>query len=407
MGSAIIVGAGPAGASLGYTLARRGVTVTLLERHDELDREFRGEWLSASGRLALRQMGVGDAIDAVPQLETGGATIFIGGRERFTVRPGKESNPDEDFLLVPQPALLREIIKLAEDNPSFTFLNKVVVRDVVRQNGRVVGVTGTRDGEPFEQRADLVIACDGRASLLRRASGLPVSEKTDQAFDMLWFKASTPPGLDPSLGYQFLQRNGTAFCHPHPDGLQQYGWAFPKGTYGELRQRGRDAWVDAMCQHVPEVFAAHLSSIREEIDAAFLELVCYHLDDWYVPGLLLIGDAAHPMSAVGGQGINMALRDAVVTANHLGPLLLAESPSSDAVDTEAPKVATERLPEIKKIQHMQAKGSKILNLESAPARIMIERIVPLLGKKAAPILAKGVGTTKTFRHGVTKVDLTF
>jgi 2-polyprenyl-6-methoxyphenol hydroxylase-like FAD-dependent oxidoreductase len=223
----------------------------------------------------------------------------------------------------------------------------------------------------------------------------------------VWFKASPPDDVDPTLGYQFLQRNGTAFTHPHPDGLHQYGWAFKKGTYGELRRQGRDAWIDAMCGHVPANFAAHLRAIKLSIDAAFLEIVSYHLGEWYVPGLLLIGDAAHPMSAIGGQGINMALRDSVVAANHIGPPLLDGQLDPATIDAAGRQVAIERLPEIAKIQTMQERGSKILNLQTKPAQFMMERIVPLLGKRAGPILAKGVGTTKEFSTGVTTVNLTF
>jgi 2-polyprenyl-6-methoxyphenol hydroxylase-like FAD-dependent oxidoreductase len=406
MASVIVCGAGPGGATLAYTLASRGVDVTLVERHDNLEREFRGEWLSPSGRTALTQMGLGDALAKVPNLSPVGATIFISNIQRFSMKAGKP-NPSKEFLLVPQPALLQEILNKAKALPNFRYESEVLIRDVVRQGDRIVGVTGTQREAPVEFLADFVVGCDGRASSLRRASGLKYAVNNEENYDMLWFKAPTPPGLNPEYGYQFLQRDGTAFCHPHPNGDQQYGWAFPKGTYRELRQKGKLAWIDAMCLHVPPNFATHLQSIKADIDAAFLDIVSAHLDNWSVPGLLLIGDAAHPMSAAGGQGINMALRDSVVAANHIGPVLLAKEPNQKDLDTAARKVAAERVPEIKKIQTMQSKASKILNLEAGPGRFMIEKIVPLLGQRAAPILAKGVGSSGVFLNGVTKVNLTF
>jgi 2-polyprenyl-6-methoxyphenol hydroxylase-like FAD-dependent oxidoreductase len=418
----LICGAGPGGASLALVLASRGIRVTLLERHADLGREFRGEWLNPTGRRALEQMGLADALEQLPTLTPAGATVFVNNKELFTIR-ASESATGSEHLLVPQPPLLRRMIEMASEHEHFTFVSGVVVRDVVRAGDRVVGVSGTHDGKPTEWYADLVVGSDGRASALRRASGMRAAVDNEGAFDMLWFKAAPPPDVDPELGYQFLQRNGTAFTHPHPDGLHdpagvhQYGWAFLKGTYGELRKQGKSAWLQAMKHHVPDHFARHLDTIQGSIDAAFLEIVSNHLTKWHVPGLLLIGDAAHPMSAVGGQGINMALRDAVVAANHLGPVLLdsarsnsAGSNSGDrvaAIDLAAGKVAGERLPEIAKIQQMQARGSKILNLQTAPARFMMERIVPLLGKRAAPILAKGVGTSGAFRDGVTDVTLRF
>jgi 2-polyprenyl-6-methoxyphenol hydroxylase-like FAD-dependent oxidoreductase len=227
------------------------------------------------------------------------------------------------------------------------------------------------------------------------------------AYDMLWFKAPPPADVDPDFGYQFLQRHGTAFAHPHPDGVHQYGWAFGKGRYPELRRDGPGAWLEAMCHHVPDTFATHLRAIGDDVDAAFFKIVSYHLADWYVPGLLLIGDAAHPMSAVGGQGINMALRDAVVVANRLGPLLRDGAKDTAAIDVAARAVVAERVPEIDRIQTLQERGSKILNLETRLAQLMMERVLPMLGKRAAPLLARGVGTTREFNVGVTDVALAF
>jgi 2-polyprenyl-6-methoxyphenol hydroxylase-like FAD-dependent oxidoreductase len=243
---------------------------------------------------------------------------------------------------------------------------------------------------------------------MRRASGIPIAKQRDERFDMLWFKAPTPPSMDDDCAYQFLQRGGTAFCHPHPDGLNQYGWAFPKGSYRDIRAGGPHAWADAITDHVPTVFADHLSDIREDIEVAFLNIVCFHLDRWSEPGLLLIGDAAHPMSAVGGQGINMAVRDAVVTANHLGPVLREGPVDAAQLDAAAEWVAIERLPElIRGIQARQQSTSRTLHLETLTSRLLIERLVPLLGHLAAPLVTRGVGASKPFRHGISHVDLTF
>jgi len=318
--------------------------------------------------------------------------------------------PAPDHLLVPQPALLRAIIARAESSGRCEFSAGTIVTDLVRDDGgRVVGVLARRGDDTVELRADLVIGCDGRTSRVRRSSGLRPSEERGGPVDMVWFKAPLPESVDQELGYQFLQRGGTAFSHPHPDGpdRHQYGWAFPKGTYGELRREGKGAWIEAMRRHVPPVFGDHLAEVAPDVDAAFLEIVSNHLTTWSVPGLLLLGDAAHPMSAVGGQGINLALRDAVVAANHLVPVLTATpTATADAIDGAAARVAPERLPEIAKIQSMQQRAVRMLTLDSAPARFAMEQLLPRLGRRAAPLLARGVGTTKAFNEGVTKVALT-
>ncbi len=390
---------------MAVVLASRGVPVTLLERHDDFAREFRGEWLNLSGRTALEEMGLGAALRSVPTLAPRGATVFVNRRRRFTIRA--DDTDANGHLLVSQPALLREMIRGASRYANFTFIPKTIVRAVIRHGDRVVGVTGTQGGQPVSHRGDLVIAADGRASVLRRASGLKAAVDHDGGYDMLWFKAPPPADVDPAVGYQFLHRNGTAFTHPHPDGVHQYGWAFPKGSYADVRRGGSTAWLDSMSNHVPRNFAEHLRTIVDTIEPAFFKVVCYHLTNWYVPGLLLVGDAAHPMSAVGGQGINMALRDAVVVANRLGPLLRDGEPNTAVIDAAARAVARDRVPEIARIQALQERGSKILNLQTKSAQLMMERLLPLLGTRAAPLLARGVGTTREFTVGVTDVSLVF
>src|SRR5439155_790457 len=121
-----------------------------------------------------------------------------------------------------------------------------------------------------------------------------------------------------------------ALLFPSYDGRLQIGWIIAKGSFGDLRRRGIDGWVDEMANHVSPDLAAHLRAERHAITHPFLlDVICDRLERWTEPGLLLLGDAAHPMSPVGAQGINLALRDAIVAANHLGPVLARRGAPAD------------------------------------------------------------------------------
>src|SRR5206468_1633513 len=147
---------------------------------------------------------------------------------------------------------------------------------------------------------------------------------------------------------------------PTADGQLQVGFLIPKGVYAALRARAAAEWTEELIGRMPAFLADHLRAHREAVaGATLLNVVCGRLTDWTAPGLLLIGDAAHPMSPVGGQGVNIALRDALVAANHLVPVLTAGSDPS-AIDAAARRVRDERWPEVETVQQMQQHQARIL-----------------------------------------------
>jgi 2-polyprenyl-6-methoxyphenol hydroxylase-like FAD-dependent oxidoreductase len=200
---------------------------------------------------------------------------------------------------------------------------------------------------------DLVVGADGRASVLRSRAGLD-ERRTPQSFDIVWCKVPLPDFLgDRTTGRAYLGRGHAALVFPAPDGRLQIGWIIAKGSFGDLRRHGIEGWLTEMAAHVSPDLAAHLLAQRETVTQPFLlDVVCDRLERWTVPGLLLLGDAAHPMSPVGAQGINVALRDALVAANHLVPAL-ARNAGSAELDAAAMRVHAERRPEIEAIQEQQ------------------------------------------------------
>ena len=365
----IVVGAGPAGAALAYLLARRGIATTLFERHTDFAREFRGEGLMPSGSDALAQMGLTSALDGLPQARVRALEVYRGAR-----RLVRADAPAADTLprVVSQPALLEMLATEAARYPAFRLERGTTVRDLVWQDGRIVGVQADGIDGRRELRADLVVGTDGRASVVRARAGL-VERRQPQAFDVVWCKVPLPDFLR-GTAHAYLGRGHAALAFPSYDERLQLGWLIDKGAFGELRRRGVEEWVAEMRAHVSPDLAAHLGTHGRDITHPFLlDVVCGRVETWTRPGVLLLGDAAHAMSPVGAQGINVALRDALVAANHLVPALLGGA----ALDDAAHAVEVERLPEVATIQALQQRPPTILFGRTVWARLAIDRILPI------------------------------
>jgi 2-polyprenyl-6-methoxyphenol hydroxylase-like FAD-dependent oxidoreductase len=271
---------------------------------------------------------------------------------------------------------------------------------VTHSNGRVTGLR--LDGR--ELAADFTIACDGRASVVRRRTGLELPREP-QVFDVVWCKLPLPEFMRARL-WGCVGRGHFAILFESPDGLLQLGWAIEKGAYGDIRRGGIAHWIEQLAENVPGELAAWIRAHAGEVTHPFLlDVVCDHLDTWTAPGVLLLGDAAHPMSPAGAQGINIALRDSVVAANHLGPALLAGA-SADELDRTAQRVVDERLPEVRDIQALQRRAPAVLFQRTLASKLVMRFIAPLLMRTGLPALL----APRAFRlvaRGTTRVTLSF
>ncbi|MEE8271271.1 MAG: FAD-dependent monooxygenase [Alphaproteobacteria bacterium] len=404
--SAIIVGGGPAGALLSYILASRGVPATLIERHSDFAREFRGEGLTPSGQLMFREAGLWDAFEALPHVTFQAAELYFKGRRFAAI----ELDRQIDVLprWVSQPAMLEMLIEKASAFPEFTFRRGVRVTGPVKRKGRVVGVklSGPDGDERLE--AAHVFACDGRSSTLRKAAKLDQS-RSPEYFDVIWCKIPLPEFYaDRRPGPRGYLGNGQlGLFIPSYDDLLQVGWVIRKGTYKDFRAKGIEHWVEEMARHVSADMAEHLRKhAGDTIHPFLLDVICDNYDRWSVPGMTLLGDAAHPMSPVGAQGINIALRDAVVAANHfLQPLRAGADPAS--LDAAAAAFHAERLKEVETVQAAQRRAPSII-FSKAPwldAVMFVARGLAALGVIQWLILKFGL-RKNPFVFGVTEVKLT-
>jgi len=399
-----IVGAGPAGAALAYLFARRGIGVLLVERQSDFAREFRGEGLMPGGVDALRQMGLGPELDALPQSRISRLEVFLNGRRELVLDlsdlPANTPMP----RFVSQPPLLEMLVAQAAKFPGFELLRGVTVRDLVYDGERVAGVRVEGEAGVRELRADYVIGCDGRASVVRKRARLERPREA-QSFDVVWCKLPLPEFMRGSAR-GCIGRGHFAICFESPDGGLQLGWAIEKGTFGDIRRGGIEHWIGELAANVPDDLAAWIRAHAGSVSSPFLlDVVCDHLDVWNAPGILLLGDAAHPMSPVGAQGINIALRDALVAANHLGPALVRSSDAA-GLDEAAREVVAERLPEVKQIQRMQAGPPRMMLQQTALARIVMRVVVPFAMRTGISRLLF-TRVFPRFALGTTQVDLRF
>ena len=398
MSHVVIVGAGPAGASLAYMLVNRGVQVTLLERQKDFAREFRGEILMPSGIDVFDQMGLHTQLAAVPSYAFETIEIYMN-RKPIISETFDASFPS--FLAVSQPALLEMLVSEAARSPLFRFERGVSMKDLLHDEDRVVGVQVKTDDGEQEIRADLVIGADGRSSSVRKHAGLK-ARRVSPPMDIVWCKLPCPDGLTGVRG--FAGRGNLLVVYRTWDDTLQLGWVILKGTFGELRSRGIEQWVEEMAHQVSPDLAAHLRANLDAVQKPFmLSTASDCVERWSAPGVLVIGDAAHTMSPVGGQGVNIALRDAIVAANHLVPVLSESSPDPEQLDAALMAIESERMVEVRKIQSLQAQPPKLLLSRAwwgeplrrvAGALLSSRRVRKRAGKRVS-----------VFLHGVTEVRL--
>jgi 2-polyprenyl-6-methoxyphenol hydroxylase-like FAD-dependent oxidoreductase len=323
-----IVGGGPAGMMLGYLLGRAGIDTVVLEKHADFFRDFRGDTVHPSTLQVMDELGLIEGFLRLPHQRLqkmdgkfGGSSIRIADLSRLKVNyPFIAFMPQWDFLNF-----------LRESGKRFASLKVVMdadATDLIWFGDRVVGVKSDMPDGPVEIRADLTVGCDGRHSTVRQPAGLEV-EEIGAPMDVLWFRSPKRAG-----------ENESVFARVDPGKMMvtfdrgdywQCAYVIAKGQYDAVRARGLDAFRDDVIGMAP-ILKSGISDVKTWDDVKLLTVAINRLKRWSRPGLLCIGDAAHAMSPVGGVGVNLAVQDAVATANLLAAKLAIGCPSETELD---------------------------------------------------------------------------
>lgn len=321
-----VVGGGPGGAVLSLLLARQGIRVLLLEAHEDFDRDFRGDTLHPSVLEIMDELGLAERLHQLrhSKIQTFAFMTPDGPVTLADFRRLKTRFPY--IMMVPQVQFLEMVTAEAGTFPNFQLRMGASAQELIEEQGVVRGLRYRSHDGWHEVRAPLVVGADGRSSRVRRLAGF-VPIKTSPPMDILWFRL---PRLEAD-GEGAMGRFGRGHIVVMLDRLNEWqmGYVILKGSLQEIREEGLEALRRSIRELAPEL-GDRVALLKDWKQLAVLSVESSRVPRWYKPGLLLIGDAAHVMSPVGGVGINYAIQDGVAAANLLaGPLKRGEVQLSD------------------------------------------------------------------------------
>ena len=386
----IIVGGGPAGMVAGLLFARAGVRVTVLEKHADFLRDFRGDTVHPSTLELFHEIGLLGELLKEPHAAIDTMTLNLLG-QRYTIATMKHLPVAARFVaMMPQWDLLDFIAAQGRRYPTFDLRMSTEATGLTHDaTGRVNGVL-LASGEALPAR--LVIAADGRRSVLRDAAKLPLVD-LGAPMDVLWFRVPVPAGMDMSdVALGTIDKGGMVVAIPRGD-YWQCAQIIEKGGFAPIEARGIAAFRERIVEIAPGL-AAGIDAIRSFADVKLLSVALDRLTRWSRPGLLAIGDAAHAMSPVGGVGINLAVQDAVAAANILAaPLAAGADPDPLLARVQERRwKPTIRMQGLQRFAHRRVIEPMLLGqITRVPFAVRLLDTIPLLRRIPGRILGLGFG----------------
>ncbi len=378
--SVVIAGGGPAGMMCGLLLARAGIDVTVLEKHKDFLRDFRGDTVHPSTLTALGELGLLDEFLKLPHQEVKELHVEIGGRKFTPADFSRVLGPAKFICLIPQWDFLDFLAKTAKALPHFRLLMEAKAIALLGDETRVTGLrVETKDGVQ-ETEADLVIGADGRHSVLRDLAGFTPQER-GAPIDVIWMRLPRKD-RDPAEPVARLAA-GQFFIMLYRGDYWQCAFVVPKGEFANIQKDGIEKFHGRL-KAIAGFAADRVETLKSFDDVSLLTVTVNRLTQWAKPGLLCIGDAAHAMSPVGGVGINLAVQDAIATANLLWKPLKNGKPT---------------LADLNKIQERRLFPARVT--QAAQVAIQNNILSPLLvkqGELKAPLFLRLLDSVKVLRR---------
>lgn len=394
--SCIVIGGGPAGMILGYLLARANVPVVVLESHHDFDRDFRGDTVHTNTLNLLHDAGIAERLlETVPHARVQKLRFFTG-ENTYTIADFATLKPPYNYLaVIPQVRFLDFLASESRPLPSYTLKMRANVRELIEEEGRVVGVRYQAEDGWHELRGQIVVSADGRHSTIRKGVGFE-QIKSSPPMDVIWFRVPKIKEHD-SSELLFRATLGHLMVMIDREDHWQIALIVQKDGFREIKARGIEPFKELLQKMAPGMEES-FASLENWNDMTVLIVEAGRLKKWYRPGLLFIGDSAHTMSPVGGVGINYAIQDAVAAANALTEPLR----SGKTIEEEhLAEVQKEREFAVKFIQFVQTRIQDIVvkrALSTAdagkPFKLPFFLKLPFVGSIVSRIMGYGIHVTR-------------
>jgi 2-polyprenyl-6-methoxyphenol hydroxylase-like FAD-dependent oxidoreductase len=385
-----IAGGGPAGMMLGFLLARAGVRVVVLEKHADFFRDFRGDTVHPSTLELMFELGLVDEFLKLPhqKVETVSAQV---GAEHLQMADFRHLPTHCKFIaLMPQWDFLNFLAEHGKRYKTFDLRMQAEATGLIEENGRIAGLIAKTPDGPLSIRADLVVGCDGRHSVVREKAELK-NDDYGAPMDVLWFRVSHKDG-DSVDTFGHIEAGRLMVMFDRGD-YWQCAYVIPKGGIERVKSDGLEAFRARVVEMSP-FLSDRVGELKTWDDAKLLSVTVDRLRKWWRPGLICIGDAAHAMSPIAGVGINVAVQDAVAAANRLAVPLRA----GKVTDEDLQAIQERRMPAVRFTQWLQLTIqrriiSRVLEARERPkppAFFKLFNVFPILRRIPARLIGVGL-----------------